>query len=174
MTKTLQSIRHYPVVIEPFGVHITIVIVGEKTIFIPVAQLCKEFGISAKHQLENIEQDLYYIEQHKGCLEDLPVPTAGGMQTMKCLRKPECARWITKIDANRTKEPVRGRLEEVQQRLWEIADRLIFGDLSTVVADSLTTQFVRGELRLGACPRCRTLLALIVDASGAHLEIADA
>jgi hypothetical protein len=174
MTRELRSIRHFPVVIEPFGVHVTIVIVDEKTIFIPVAQLCKEFGISARHQLENIEQDTYYTVEHNGCLDDLPVPTAGGMQTMKCLRKPECARWIAKIDANRTKGPVRGRLEEIQQRLWDIADRLMFGDLSTVTADNLNPQFIRGELRLGACPRCRTLLALIVSADGARLDIVDA
>src|SRR5579871_5058238 len=173
MARDLEGIKHYPVVVEPFGIHVTIVIVGEKTVFIPVAQICKELGINAKRQIENIGQDTYYTVEREGCWEDLPVPTAGGMQDMKCLRKTECARWLAHIEPSRVKESVRGQLEEVQRRLWEIADRLIFGDLSTVVAHSLSSQFVRGELRLGSCPRCRVSLALVVDADGARLEIVD-
>jgi hypothetical protein len=93
---------------------------------------------------------------------------------MVCLRRKECAWWLTHISPKKVKPEVRGRLEDIRADLMAEADRLAFGDLTSVLRDGQIQPYrpIRGELYFG-CPRCGAGLCFVVADSGVHLRVGE-
>lgn len=60
-----------------------------------------------------------------------PVDTPGGRQQMVCLERLGIGRWINGVEVNRLRPEIRERFLAFQWELTRLADRLLFGELSS-------------------------------------------
>ncbi|HEX9414822.1 MAG TPA: phage antirepressor N-terminal domain-containing protein [Ktedonobacterales bacterium] len=91
-------------------------------IFFPVRPICEAIGIDRSTQAAIVQQD----SRTKKGARNIWIPTRGGKQKSLCLRKHEVGIWLAIIDPPRVGERARGRLEEFQEDLWALADRIVF------------------------------------------------
>lgn len=64
----------------------------------------------------------------------IKAPTDGGRQSTLFLRKRETAIWLTCIDPEKVNGVAKGRLDEFQAGLWNVAERAVFNKRRSVHA----------------------------------------
>lgn len=166
MTTATETYRYGRLRIALFAVDVPAVAIG-RAVYFPMRALCGALGITAQKQIERLREDSAYRDPFR----IVPIPTVKGPRDAVCINKRHVSRWLASIDAARVTPSVRGKLQQFQAELFAAADRWLFGDTSDVVYDPATKSDkpVLGVLHLGDCPRCGLALALVTDATGAHL-----
>lgn len=91
-------------------------------VFFPVRTICEALCVDRPTQSAIVQQD----SRTKKGARMVGMPTRGGTQKTLCLRKREVGIWLTIMDPDNVGELARGRLEEFQEALWTLADRIIF------------------------------------------------
>lgn len=108
-------------------------------------------------------------------VQDIRVPTPGGPQLSVYIRRRELAILLTIIDPSRLgpRAKARGKLQEFQNALWHLAERMAFkhrqvADVCAVHAS--TTATLEGtETGMVTCPVCASLLDVEVSRGKVHL-----
>jgi P22_AR N-terminal domain len=92
-------------------------------VFFPVRPLITALGVDRPTQMAIIQEDT----RLKGGVRLVKkAPTCGGKQDVHYLRRREVAIWLTLIDPDKVAPRARGRVEEFQAALWQLADRIVF------------------------------------------------
>ena len=91
-------------------------------VYFPVRPICEALGVDRPTQSAIIQQD----SRTKRGARTIEMPTRGGKQKSLCLRKREVGIWLTIMDPDNVGESARGRLEEFQEALWQLAHRIVF------------------------------------------------
>lgn len=91
-------------------------------VFFPVRTLCDALKIDRPTQSALIQADSRTLPGAR----TIKAPTRGGVQPALYLRRREVAIWLTGIDPPRVGGRARGRLDEFQQGLWQLAERTVF------------------------------------------------
>ena len=153
MDTELKAVGHYPRLFKEWGISVTFVRTEDNAVYVSVRQLCVELGIDGGKQIKKLEADPDFASG----LAELPVPTAGGMQKMVCIRKREMAWWLINLNDSHCKPNVRGHIQEIKQTIIEAAEKLLFGDIDRepdsargVIAVSSRNEIVFACLDCGA------------------------
>lgn len=171
MTDLVPEARLIPVYLEELQLTAPFAQVDAGSpVYVVVRMMCAELGVGVDSQLDKLGVE--YDDDAPGVLVDLRIPTGGGRQVMKCLRKAEAALWIVGITPRKVKPQFRTRLEEIRQAILLAADRIVFGDHSnTLVVSSAPAR--GGELDAGGCPICKTHLVHHIGPDGNWLYVRD-
>lgn len=108
------------------------------TIFVVFARLCDNLGLNQQSQARRISRHAVLSTG----LVSLAIQTAGGAQTMQCLRVSLLPLWLSGVHAGRARPEVQERLQLYQQEaadvLWQAFKQriLIEGDGPRMPADS--------------------------------------
>lgn len=108
---------------------------ADGAVYFPVRTICDALGVDRPTQSAIVQQD----SRTKKGARFIDVPTKGGKQRALCVRKRELGIWLTIIDPANVGERARGRLEEFQEALWALADRLVFRRRRSVEAGAEDT-----------------------------------
>jgi hypothetical protein len=128
-------------------------------LYFPVTPLTTALGVDRPTQASIIQSD----SRLKRGARSIKIPTRGGKQESLCLRKREVGIWLATIDPLRVGTSARGRVEEFQEALWALADRIVFRRRRSVEASAEDTGTVvelhgaqRGEI-LCECGRLHVI-----------------
>ena len=138
--------------------------------FFPVRPICEALGVDRPTQMGIIQSD----SRLKRGARTIKIPTRGGKQDTLCLRKREVGVWLATIDPLRVGERARGRLEEFQEALWNLADRIVFRRRRSVEAGAegaTTTARLSGTQSTNTCcPECGAPLRAEVERGDVRLR----
>ncbi len=167
MSDLARGLRYLPVAMPTWDVDILFVQDDDGTLYVPVRLTCQALGVAdPKGQIEKLQGEDGYPE----ALVELPIPTAGGIQSAVCIRKREGALWVGSINPKKVKPTVRGKLAEFKQDLLAAADRLLFGDMSGNPALPAVVRQPRVLIDMD-CPRCGAGWTYTIDENGGHLHL---
>ena len=160
--------RYLPMFLPELGITAHWVMSPEGSPYLAVRATCADLGVLPDRQLQKLQADDTYNDPE--CLREFRIETAGGRQVTKCLRKAEAALWIATINARKVRPELRGRMADIRASILHAADRIVFGDMTGVVAIS-NTPARGGDLHLGSCPKCRAQLGAHVAGDGITLYL---
>jgi hypothetical protein len=166
MPSEIVGYKPFAVQLPKWDMDVTIVRTNDGRTYFAVRHICEALGLARQPQLTALQSD----ERYADALQGFRIPTEGGMQDVVCLRRRECAWWLANINPKKCAATVRDRLEEFQADLMAEADRLAWGDLSSVLPALQIDQPIRGELTCN-CPRCGAALCFTIAETGVHLRI---
>jgi hypothetical protein len=166
MSTATEAYRYSRLHIPVFDVDVPTVAIG-RGVYFPLRAFCQMLGIAPQKQIDRMREDGRF---HDG-LRTVPIPTIKGTREAVCLNKRHLSMWLSLVDTSRCALSARGPIEDFQRRLFDAADRWLFGDTSDVVYDAgaKSDKPVTGTLHLGDCPRCGLPLCLVMDVDGNHL-----
>lgn len=138
-------------------------------VWYPVRPMCKGLAVDSPTQAGIIRQDSR-LSQHA---RDIRVPTPGGRQEQLCLTHKGVAIWLAGIDPHRVGKYARGRMEEYQDALWSLADKLVFSRRRTAEASAqgatVTTKLIGTQKGEALCPHCHQPVGIEVEHGDARL-----
>jgi len=91
-------------------------------VWYPVRPLIEALDIQRTTQTSMLQTDA----RTRNGVREIHAPTRGGKQRALYVRKRECAIWLTLIDPENVAGRARGRLEDFQAALWQLAQKLVF------------------------------------------------
>ena len=106
-------------VVPFYGDDLVAVQQSDGTIFILFGRLCENLGLNQQAQARRVQRHAVLAP----ALAQLEVPTAGGVQTMQCLKLSLLPLWLSGVQARRVKPELQERLILYQQEaadvLWQ-------------------------------------------------------
>jgi hypothetical protein len=102
--------------------HIWLARDSEGNVYYPVRLLIDALHLQRTDQTSYIQAD---SRTRKG-VKTIKSPTRGGAQDTLYLRKREVAIWLANLDPERVNGVAKGRLNEFQEALWNLAQRTVF------------------------------------------------
>src|SRR5258708_31578349 len=145
MASEIVGYKPYAVQLSKWDMDVTIVRQSDGPTYFTIRHVCEALGVATNRQLQVLQDAM-------------------------CIRKREAAWWLATINPKKVRAEVRDRLEEFQADLMAEADRLPWGDLSSVLPALQIHQPIRGELTCN-CPRCGAALCFTIAETGVHLRI---
>lgn len=115
-------------------------------LFYPVRPICDALQVDRPTQAAIIQTD----SRTKKGARDIKAPTRGGRQEVLYLRRREVAVWLALIDPERVGPRARGRVEDFQNALWQLADKIVFKRRRGIEASAVDTGIrvdLHGEMR---------------------------
>jgi hypothetical protein len=126
----------------------------EGDVWYPARPIIEALGVQRTTQTGILQTD---ARTRKG-VKEISAPTRGGKQKAIYVRRKECAIWLTLIDPEKVAERARGKIEDFQGALWQLADKIVFRRkrISDAATEGPTTvAYFHGDLHTDtACPIC--------------------
>src|SRR5262249_29030898 len=115
----------------------TVVLTSDRRAYFPIGTLCtKVLQIDPRPQLDRLREHAVLSQ----LVLQLRLDTAGGPQLVWCIERRGIGFWWGSIQLSKVRKEVRGRLLEHQWALVDVADRLLFGEVtSDPTRNQLTT-----------------------------------
>lgn len=98
-------------------------------VYFPLKLLCFVFlgQVNDRAQRARVQRDPIL----QGLTHTYPVETSGGRQRMVCLERLGIGRWINGVEVSRMRPEIRDRFLAFQWELTRLADRLLFGEVTS-------------------------------------------
>ncbi|MGZ3598993.1 MAG: phage antirepressor N-terminal domain-containing protein [Ktedonobacterales bacterium] len=98
-------------------------------VYFPLKLLCFVFlgQVNDRAQRARVQRDPIL----QGLTRTYPVETSGGRQRMVCLERLGIGRWINGVEVSRMRPEIRDRFLAFQWELTRLADRLLFGEVTS-------------------------------------------
>lgn len=167
-TDIIPEGQHLPVYLPDWGITAHWVLAPDGTPYLAVRKTCEELGVASASQLEKLGADDGYNDP--AVLREFRIVTGGGVQATKCLRRAEAALWIATIKPGKVRPALREKIADVRRAIIAVADRLVFGDKTGVVAASDPTPRMEMTAYL-YCLKCHAPHKLTWDGRDTHWEI---
>lgn len=160
------SYRYNTIVMsERFNNLVIPVAIDGKVGFIPIAFICDYLGIQKRNQADALKADGRFPTPD--VLREVPFNLSGaGWRGVLAIRRDKFGLWILGIDPQRVKPELRGLLEDFQDEVGKLLDRLLFG-AKTVPAERRGIVEVSGQREYRfPCEECGAMHVLIDDGKG--------
>lgn len=151
---------------------ITIAEDRDGALYFPVKVLCAALALDRGSAVAFLHED----SRTAPGMKEIRVPSRGGAQSTTCVRRRELAIWLAVIDPRRIGPKARacGRLQEFQEALWQLADRVMFrgkmGADATAVPAPVAFPLEGIQRAPAHCPDCGAPILIEVERGEARVS----